>query len=288
MWVRRKELAELAADVQRLIDGQKVDMRDHKEGALSMLKNDIHTLATSLHEQAANLQKEKAALADALADISHQLKTPLTAMMMMAELLENAPPDKAVEFTANLKQGLAQTGWLVNTLLKMAKLDSGAVSFNLGAVPARELVELALQPLLILLEIKNQRVQWHQPEGVPSPGVSEPSQRMDFFCDKNWTAEAVTNIIKNASEHSPVGSIIEITAGVNPLYKWLAVTDAGSGIPKTEIKRLFQRFGGSQREAGTGIGLPLALAVMRGQNGDIEVDGGGDGKGATFELRFYL
>ena len=275
MWVRRKELAALAADIQRLIDGQKVDIRDHREGSLSILKNDIHTLATSLNEQANNLQKEKTALANSLADISHQLKTPLTAMMMMAELLETAPPEKAAEFTANLKHGLAQTGWLVNALLKMAKLDSGVVSFNKEAVSAMDLVELALQPLHILLDIKGQQVQWNEPVDLTFP------------CDKNWTAEALTNIIKNASEHSPENSTIEISAGVNPLYKWLAVTDPGPGIPKTEMKRLFKRFSGSRQEAGTGIGLPLALAVMRGQNGDIEVTGGGDGTGARFELRFY-
>jgi len=272
MLISRKEMEQLSADVRRIIDGQATDLRDNREGRLSILKNDIHTLATRLHEQADNLLAEKRALADTLADISHQLKTPLTAMMVMAELLTDAPPEKATEFIGNLKQGLAQTGWLVNSLLKMAKLDSGTVQFNPMEISAEALVQTALQPLQVLLDIKGQRAVFN--------GAAE------LFCDKNWTTEALTNVIKNASEHSPEGATIRITAGENPLTRWVAVTDAGKGIARTEIKRLFKRFGGSQ--AGTGIGLPLALAIMQGQNGDVEVDGGGAGGGATVALKFYL
>ncbi|MCL2217322.1 MAG: HAMP domain-containing histidine kinase [Defluviitaleaceae bacterium] len=271
MIIRRKEIEQLSADIRRIIDGQAVDIRDNLEGRLSILKNDIHALADRLNEQAGNLQKEKNALADTLADISHQLKTPLTAVMVMVELLEDAPPEKASEFITHLKQGLTQTGWLVNSLLKIAKLDSGSVVFSPVSISASSLLNLALQPLQILLDIKSQQVNL--------------TGEAEFLCDKNWTAEALTNIIKNASEHSPEGSIIEISAGVNPLTSWLSVTDNGKGISTAEIKSLFRRFGGSQQ--GTGIGLPLALAIMHGQNGDMEVDGGGNGQGATFTLKFY-
>ena len=271
MLISKKEVETLSADIRKIIDGQAVDLRDNLEGRLSALKNDIHTLSGRLNEQADNLQREKLALADTLADISHQLKTPLTAMMVMVELLEGAPPEKAAEFIVNLKQGLTQTGWLVNSLLKMAKLDSGSVQFSTANITASTLLNLALQPLQILFDIKSQQV-----------NLAGEAQ---FICDKNWTAEALTNIVKNASEHSPEGSVIEIAAGQNPLSRWLSITDKGKGIPQTEMKALFRRFGGSQK--GTGIGLPLALAIMQGQNGDIEVDGGGNGNGATFTMKFY-
>jgi len=271
MIVRREEIEALSADIRRIIDGQAIDLRDNLEGRLSILKNDIHTLAGRLNEQADNLQKEKLALADTLADISHQLKTPLTAMLMMVELLEGAPAEKQAEFIANLKQGLAQTGWLVNALLKMAKLDSGTVLFSPAPLTVAELLDVALKPLQILLDIKAQEVK------LTGEGT--------LICDKNWTVEALTNILKNASEHAPAGSVIEVSAGRNPLCNWITVTDPGRGIPLTEIKGLFQRFGGSRQ--GTGIGLPLALAIMQGQNGDIEVDGGGSGKGASFTMKFY-
>jgi signal transduction histidine kinase len=267
----------LSADIRRIIDGQAVDLRDNLEGSLSILKNDIHTFAGSLNEQAANLQKEKSALSDTIADISHQLKTPLTAMSVMAELLETAPPDKFAEFITNLKRSLAHTGWLVDSLLKMAKLESGSVSFSPAEVTAEELAALALQPLRVLLDIQNQRAEWTG---------AENGAGTVFYCDRNWTAEALTNIIKNASEHSPEGSVIKISAGTNPLYKWLSVADAGKGFAYTEIKGLFQRFGGARAGKGTGIGLPLAMAIMRGQNGDIEVNGG-KGTGATFTIKFF-
>jgi len=271
MIIKRKEIERLSADVRRIIDGQAVDLRDNLEGRLSILKNDVHTLAGRLAEQAGNLQKEKIALANTLADISHQLKTPLTAMMVMVELLEGAPPDKQAEFVGNIKQGLAQTNWLVNSLLKMAKLESGSIAFSPADATASELLSLALQPLRVLLDIKGQSARL--------------SGDAAFRCDKNWTAEALTNVIKNASEHSPEGSAIEVAAGSNPITSWLAVADAGGGMTAAEIRSAFRRFGNSRK--GTGIGLPLALAIMQGQNGDIEVDGGGNGKGATFSLKFY-
>ena len=271
MIISRKEVEQLSADVRRIVDGHALDLRDNLEGRLSILKNDIHTLARRLNNQAANLEEDKTRLADTLADISHQLKTPLTAMMVMVDLLEDAPPQKQTEFIANIRQGLTQTGWLVNSLLKMAKLESGTVVFNPVATPAKDLIDLAISPLKIMLDIKNQQV--------------DIAGDIEILCDVNWTAEALTNIIKNALEHSPEGSTIIIRAGENPICKFVSVTDAGQGIPSNKIKSLFRRFDGNCQ--GTGIGLPLAKAIMRGQGWDIEVDGGGKGQGAIFTLKFF-
>ncbi|MCL2575040.1 MAG: HAMP domain-containing histidine kinase [Defluviitaleaceae bacterium] len=271
MIIKRSEIERLSSDVRRIIDGEVVDLRDNLEGRLSILKNDIHTLAGRLNEQATTLKNDKIALADTLADISHQLKTPLTAMELMVELLEGAPPEKQAEFRQNLRQGLIQTSWLVNSLLKMAKLDSGTVEFNIVETTAKEIINAALQPLAVLLDIKNQRV--------------EINGDIAIKCDKNWTAEALTNIIKNASEHSQKDSTIMINVGQNPICGWVTVADMGGGMTTAQIKNAFKRFDNSQK--GTGIGLPLAFAIMQGQNGDIEIDGGKDGLGATFTLKFY-
>lgn len=267
--VSRNEVEQLSADIRKIVDGQARDLRDNLEGRLSILKNDIHILARRLNNQAVNLQQDKAALADTLADISHQLKTPLTAMMVMVDLLEDAPPPKQAEFIANIKQGLMQTNWLVNSLLKMAKLESGTVQFNPADICVQKLADLALVPLKIVLDIKNQTVEVHG-------GIN-------ILCDSNWTAEALTNIIKNASEHSPEGSVIHISAGENPICKFISVTDCGEGVSLSRMKSLFRRFDGN----GAGIGLPLAKAIMHGQCGDIDVDGGGNGRGATFTLKFF-
>lgn len=273
MLIKKSEIIKLSGDIRKIIDGQNIDIRDNREGAWGILKNDIHTLASLKNEQVDVLQHERDKLKDTLTDISHQLKTPLTSMMIMADLLENAPPDKQGEFLSNIRTGLTRMEWLVSALLKMAKLDAGAVEFSLNRIKSNELIGLALEPLRLLLDVKNQSV--------------EIFGGTELFCDKKWIAEALTNIIKNASEYSPDGGVIRIESGGNPVCKWISVTDSGDGIAKNKIASLFKRFEGSRSDKGYGIGLPLALAIMRGQNGDIDIDGGGSGKGAEFILKFY-
>ncbi|GHU87453.1 hypothetical protein FACS1894202_01760 [Clostridia bacterium] len=277
MIISKKEIERLSSDIRKLIDGQNIDLRDNREGIWSILKNDIFTLSTLKNEQMDSLERERDMLKDTLADISHQLKTPLTSMSLMTDLLENAltqdipAPDKLAEFIANIRASLDRTEWLVSALLKMAKLEAGAIEFSRKKISSETLIERALEPLQIMLDMKNQR--------------AEISGEAELFCDSRWTAEALTNVLKNASEHSPDNSAIIVQAGANPICAWVSVTDSGKGIPKSEIAGLFKRFQGSRNDTGYGIGLPLALAIMRSQNGDIEVRS--DDKGATFTLKLY-
>ena len=279
MWINKKDIKKLSDDIRRIIDGQEIDLRNNREGVWCILRNDIHTLANLKNEQFDVLQNERDVMKDTLTNISHQIKTPLTSMMIMADLLENAPPDKQTEFLANIRTGLIRLEWLASALLKMAKLDAGAVEFHREPVSSGVLVDLALEPLQILLDIKGQCVDFVGDDGAGG--------EIELFCDKRWTAEALTNVIKNASEYSPEGGVIRIESGMNPICTWVSVIDNGTGIPGNKIARLFKRFEGSRSDKGYGIGIPLALAIMRGQNGDIEVDGGGNSVGATFTLKFY-
>ena len=274
MWIRNHDIKKLSDDIRKIIDGQNIDLRDNREGVWGILKNDIHTLASLKNEQVDSLQYERDAMESTLTNISHQLKTPLTSMRIMADLLENAPPEKQAEFLANIKIGLTRMEWLASSLLKMAKLDAGAVEFSQTRIRSGELINLALEPLQILLDVKNQNV--------------EISDEIELFCDKRWIAEALTNVIKNASEYSTEGGKIRIESGMNPICRWISVTDSGEGIPANKIAGLFRRFEGSRSDKGYGIGLPLALAILRGQDGDIEVNGGGNGSGAAFTLKFYM
>jgi signal transduction histidine kinase len=272
MIIAQKEIARLSENIRKIIDGQKIDLRDNREGKLSILKNDIHTLANQLSEQAHNSEKEKEALRETLADISHQIKTPLTSMSIMIDLLAGAPPEKQAEFIANIKTSLTRTEWLVSALLKLAKLEAGAITFSKNSATSLELIELALKPLQILLDIKNQTV--------------KINGDISLVCDKRWTAEALTNILKNASEYTPDGGVITIESGENPICAWISVTDCCKGLTKAEIATLFRRFEGSRSEHGIGIGLPLSLAIMRRQNGDIEAENA-QGGGARFTMKFY-
>ena len=274
MWISKSLVKNLSANIRKIIDGQPIDLRDNAEGVWGMLKNDIHTLAYHKVEETETLQKERTAMADTLVNISHQIKTPLTSMMIMADLIENAPPDKQTEFLSNIKAGLVRMEWFASALMKIAKLDAGVIEFCAETVPSQALIDLALEPLQILLEIKRQSV--------------EIIGEAELYCDKRWSSEALSNIIKNASEASPDGGVIKIEVGENPICKWVAVTDSGVGIAKNKIPGLFKRFETAGTDQGYGIGLPLALAIMRGQNGDIEVDGGGNGNGATFTAKFFV
>lgn len=273
MLIRKEEITELSNGIRKAIDGQEIEIRDNKEGVLSILKNDIHTLINIEKEQRNKAQEEQEHLAEYLTDISHQLKTPITSMMLMTNLLEEAPADKQKEFIFNMKKELVHMEWLISALLKMAKLDSKVVDFIVSDISTGELIKEALKPVSILLDIKNQKV--------------EIRNEIMLQCDKRWTEEALTNLLKNASECSRENSIIYIDSGENPIYKWISVTDAGEGIPKERIASLFRKFENSQSENGYGIGLPLALSIVRGQNGDIEVFPGGNGTGATFTVKFY-
>ena len=273
MWINKKEIEQLSVVVKGYQNGQNVDIRDHQEGPFSVLKNDIYSLVQSQNEQLSQTEAQRDILAEYMADISHQLKTPITSMKIMMDLLEDAEPEKQQEFMQNMKFSLSKMEWLIAALLKMAKLDAKAIAFTQQKVKVSELLQAVMPSIEIMLDIHNQSV------------ILE--QDVEINCDKRWTIEALTNIVKNAMEHSPQGGTIRIDSGVNPMYEWIAVTDSGMGLRKEQYASLFKRFENSTNENGFGIGMPLALAIMKGQNGDIDVELGGNGKGATFLLKFF-
>lgn len=273
MWIRKKEVEQLSEFVKGYISGQELDIRDNREGAFNILKNDIYSLVNKKNEQIKVIEEERDILSKYMADISHQLKTPITSMMIMTDLLEDAEPQKQEEFIHNIRVSLKKMEWLVGALLKMAKLDAHAIDFIKKDVKASELLEAINPSVAILLDIKNQSLELNN-DGV-------------INCDKRWTVEALTNIVKNAIEHSPENHAIEIDSGENPMYGWISVRDSGKGMSREQYAALFKRFEYSTNENGFGIGMPLALSIVRGQGGDIDIDFGGNGQGTTFILKFF-
>lgn len=273
MWIKKKEVEQLSEFVKGYISGEELDIRDNREGAFPILKNDIYSLVDKKNEQIKLLESERDILSDYMADISHQLKTPITSMMIMADLLEDAEPEKQKEFIHNIRFSLNKMEWLVGALLKMAKLDAHAIDFIKKDVKASELVEAVKPSVAILLDINNQTL--------------ELKNDCVINCDKRWTVEALTNIVKNAIEYSPKDQVIEIDSGTNPMYDWISVKDSGNGMSRDQYAALFKRFEYSTNENGFGIGMPLALAIVKGQGGDIDVDFGEDGQGTTFIIKFY-
>ena len=277
---RYREIAKLADAVRALAErgkGMELLARDTAEGELSILQSEIFKLAERLIEQSAVLTDEKRALKDVLSDISHQLKTPLTALSIMADLLENEElsPEKRAEFMRKLKEGLSRMEWMVLALLKLARLDASAVEFKHEAVSARALAEASIKPLDIMLDVRDQR-------------VSIEGGDVTLRCDRLWSAEALTNVIKNASEHSPVGGDIRVCVGENPICAWVSVQGNGESIDPNDLPHIFKRFYRRRGapDGGIGIGLSLSLSILRAQGGDIEVRNE-RGKPAKFVLKFY-
>jgi signal transduction histidine kinase len=153
--------------------------------------------------------------------------------------------------------------------LKIAKLDSGTVEVKREPISAENLIIAAASSLKVMLEDRGQKLQIQ-------------GQDIAILCDKIWSAEALTNIIKNAGEHSPDGGFVKIESGENTLYAWISVADSGNGITREQLPRLFERFQSANNRGGIGIGLNMARTIMRNQGGDIEVT-----LPNTFTLKFY-
>ncbi|MCM2676861.1 sensor histidine kinase [Alkalicoccobacillus plakortidis] len=255
-----------------------LDVRDNEEGELSILKNDISRLTRMLSEQSAAVTQEKGKLTDAISDISHQLKTPLTSMTVMADLLSepSISDDKRREFARHLLVQLERMDWLVTSLLKLSKMDAGSIEFKKQPVYVHELIEKTVQPFLISIEVKDLRLQ------------VDGDNQIQFIGDFHWSVEAFANLLKNAIEHTPTNGNIKISYSDNILYTEIQIADTGSGITSTEIPYIFNRFykGTQAKDGSVGIGLALVNRIIKSQNGDIEVDSQ-EGQGTVFRVKFY-
>ena len=254
------------------------DIRDYDEGDISDLKNDIYKITILLKEQNELSLKDKKNLEILLSDISHQIKTPLTSMYVINDLLsqDNLDPKLRKQFLMKNNQQLKRIEWLVSTLLKISRLDSGMVTFKKEKVFVDKLIKDALEPLLIPIELKEQKVN------------IEGDSNFEIEVDYHWTLEAIVNILKNAHEHTPDNGEITIKYDTNPIFTRIMISDTGEGISKQEIKHIFERFykGKNSSKDSVGIGLNMSKKIIDMQNGDIFVSSK-QNKGTTFEIKFY-
>ncbi|WP_028545506.1 sensor histidine kinase [Paenibacillus taiwanensis] len=276
---RYRELEQLSVYLRQISNGNdKLDVRDNQEGELSILKNDIYKVTVMLSEQRSLLQRDKRQLTDAISDISHQLKTPLTSMTVMADLLssQDLPPVKRMEFTHHIRVQLERMDWLVSSLLKLSKIDAKTIQFKRDHIRVCELIEKALEPVWIPIDIKNQTVSIKGEDSV------------SFIGDFNWTVEAVINILKNGVEHTQEGGAISITFTENTLFTEIIIGDNGTGIPKEDLPYVFKRFykGKYAAEGSIGIGLAMTHSIVANQNGVIDVRSNSV-DGTEFRIKFY-
>jgi signal transduction histidine kinase len=277
--IRYKKINELSEYLYRIYMGEyTLDVRDYKEGELSILKSEIYKLTLRMIEQNELLLKDKTYLADALSDITHQLKTPLTSISMMADLLATDHIDdvKRLEFTKNIHTQVERMRRLVVSLLKMSKLDAKAVELKQEPILLRDLVEQTMEPFRIIEELKEIKVHIE--------GDDEASCMGDF----PWLQEAVSNVLKNCLEHTERQGNIHIHYSQNAIYSQISITDSGEGIDEEDLPHIFERFykGKNANSDSVGIGLALAKQIITGHNGSIHIISEKE-KGSKFIIKLY-
>ena len=291
-WRRYRALARLAAQVDDVLHGARdVSFERMREGELAILASELDKMTNRLALANEDLKREKNALADALADISHQLKTPLTSLALMTSLVRgqladargNEAPLARLRTMERLEDRIE---WLVSSLLKLARIDAGVVRFVRGRVEGSELVARASEPLAVAFDLADVAL------------VRNVQACAGFEGDVAWTAEALENVLKNCLEHTPAGGTVRVSCSEDSLAFRLRVEDTGPGISDKDLPHVFERFyrgGEAQGEkdagsevdpAGVGIGLALAKSLVTAQGGSIRA-GNVEGGGACFDIVFF-
>lgn len=235
------------------------------EDELSILKNEIYKTAVMLKEAALNSNKDKLNLKKSLEDISHQLKTPLTSILVLLDNLIDEPDmDSSIrnDFIIDIKRNVININFLVQALLKLSKFDANTVHFIKKENDLEMIVKEAIKNVSTLCDLRNINIRLNILENAK------------VECDAKWQIEAITNIIKNAIEHSKDNSSIIINIDNNRVYSKIEVIDFGDGISKRDIKHIFERFykGENATSNSIGIGLALAKTIIEEDKGTIAVE----------------
>ncbi|QIB68727.1 HAMP domain-containing histidine kinase [Aminipila butyrica] len=274
---RYKKIAQISHQIDLVLhNADHLYIVDSDEGELSILHSEITKMTQRIREQNDALKKEKEHLADSLADIAHQLRTPLTSANLILSLLANMPEaTQQKAFVREAEELFVQMDWLLTTLLKLSRLDAGIVVFQRTSVEVSALIEASLRPFLISMELHHIQLQLDVPKGIIIQG------------DASWLSEAMQNIFKNCMESVGENGELEIVCRSTPLFTELTIHDNGPGFEKEDLARLFERFSRGQKTStvGYGIGLALCKMIITRQNGTITAKNHSQG-GAIFTIRF--
>ena len=251
--------------VQKFIEG---DYSRHMprmgEGTFFQLCTSIDQLATMLQSKNEAQHKTKEFLKATISDISHQLKTPLAALSMYQEIIENEPYNAATvkEFAVKMGNSLGRMEQLILSMLKIARLDAGSITFEKKSCQILDLVMLAVGELTTRADCEKKII------------LMDGAKTDTMICDVEWTSEAIGNIVKNALDHTKEGGTIRIRWECTPLMTRISIADNGNGIAPEDIHHIFKRFyrsNASLDTPGIGLGLSLAKSIIEGQGGTISV-----------------
>ncbi|MGL5313592.1 MAG: sensor histidine kinase [Peptostreptococcaceae bacterium] len=250
----------------------------NQEGEIGLLKTELMKMTNILKENVELLKNEKIFLNNAISDISHQLKTPMTSLILLNDLMYNdIEKEVRIDFLNRTKTQLNRMDWLIKSMLKLSKIEAKVIEFKKEEVNIKELVHRAIEPTKVLIEEKNIDI------------IVSGENESNFVGDNNWCTEALVNIIKNCVEHTPKYGSLKISYKESTMYTEIIIEDSGEGIDEQDIKHIFKRFyrgKNSVKEDSVGIGLAMAKSIIESQNGDISVKSQKN-KGTEFIIIFH-
>lgn len=270
-------------DITKLIEeinkkNYKLNIDSISEDELSILKSEIYKTTIMLKESALNSLNDKVNLKKSLEDISHQLKTPLTSILIMLDnIIEDSEMDSKVreDFIIDIKRNVNNINFLIQSILKLSKFDSNTISYIRDDVCIKKIIDTCILNVSMLSDLCDVGI-----EVLGDTGWK-------IYCDFNWQVEAITNVLKNAIDHSRSGDKVIIKCSSNSVYSCVEITDFGEGISKKDISHIFERFykGENSKSDSIGIGLALSKTIIEEDNGNISVSS--NDKSTEFTIKYF-
>lgn len=260
------EMENISQRMINVVEGNdKTEEEEYKQGTIGILYTNFYKMVSSLKESKLKEQEEKIFLRDIISDISHQLKTPLASLNVFIDLLVEgkvSDPHKQKEMLLESKNQLNRMEWMVLSMLKLARIEAGAIQFDKKRMNLSPVLLQAAEGVQYLTEARQQTL------------FVECEENLELVCDGDWLTEAIINLLKNASDYSDRGKRIWIKVEENKLYTRIYVKDEGMGIPESELPNIFTRFYRVHQEVNpnsVGIGLALTKSIVEGMGGSITV-----------------
>ncbi len=275
----KNQIGDLISYITKVQDYSSLpEMKKISEGSIGILQSEIYKVITLLLEQYSSEHNQKKYMSDMMSDISHQFKTPLTAISLMNELLmnESVSDEQRLEYTGKIDAQINKMTWLLKSLLTLSQLEAGVLEMKVEKSELTKLIKDLSEPLLIMAEVAEVEYICSIPDGIV------------LNVDIHWFKEAISNIIKNCIEHTNPGGFVKISASQNNLHTSIVIEDNGKGIEKEHLPHIFERFykAGNSSHDSVGIGLAMARQIIRAHDGKIEA-ASEIGKGTKFAISLY-
>lgn len=276
---KEKDIKEIIKCIEK-INQKNYDLQidSISEDELSILKNEIYKTTIMLKEAVLNSNQDKLNLKKSLEDISHQLKTPLTSILVMLDnIIEDPDMDKDIrnDFIKDIKRNVVNINFLVQSILKLSKFDANTINFVKQENDLKNVIQESIKNVSPLCDLRNINI------------LCNINSKAMINCDMKWQIEAITNIIKNAIDHSKNNEQVIVSLEDNNVYSKIEIKDFGDGISKKDINHIFERFykGANATTDSIGIGLALAKSIIESDNGVVTVES--NEKGTTFIIKYF-